>query len=551
MYKIINNIITTFLMVCLIFSFQMNTVSADQSEDEAIDYSERVIAHGGGFYKGYETTNTIEALNNSITNGYSLIELDLEISSDGEIIMLHDWDRTSKHYYGQTFEKPLSKKQFAEIKVHNKFETLDFEKLTKFFDENKDFKIVTDTKGDNVKILSLISKKYPQYVKRIIPQIYSKEEWQSVKDMGFDEIILTIYKQEKIDCIDIAKYARDKKLFAIAMPDYAADLGYCKKISDFGIKVYVHPVSSYEKAMVYLSKGAFGVYSSSLLPAEFDKETIKTYIQVKNDRGQYVKLTDSFINNFSQVQISLTDKSAKASLYLDGKLISKDINNRYSGLHNLELRVLENGNQTYHSINYIYEETDNQIRIMQPKYEYRISDRKFKLDFEKNIRKLKLDDKTEKLLSNSLIVKRGDYRYFYNGKYYEFKNGNDFIEVQKEKNEIITPFYDIAVKMGAKNIIMDQNKDISFSYNNGSYRVMIDSYFIREGFKTKSIKNPATLYLDKTMANAEIYEYIFNKESAQSDDVLIMWQKGYQIEFRDKYEKKQFLDNVTKLFDED
>lgn len=78
--------------------------------EENQDSYEKVIAHGGGDYKGYETSNSVDAVKNSIKNGYKMIELDMDISSDNHIVMIHDWDRTTKNYFGTTFEKNHSEK---------------------------------------------------------------------------------------------------------------------------------------------------------------------------------------------------------------------------------------------------------------------------------------------------------------------------------------------------------------------------------------------------------------------------------------------------------
>ena len=131
---------------------------------------ERVIAHGGGSYKGYETTNSVEALNNAIANGYKIIELDMELSSDHKIIMLHDWDRTAMHYFGTSFPKKLSQSQFMNLSVYGELEVLTFDKLAKILEKNQDIRIVTDTKGDNAELLTAISEKYPDLVNRFIPK---------------------------------------------------------------------------------------------------------------------------------------------------------------------------------------------------------------------------------------------------------------------------------------------------------------------------------------------------------------------------------------------
>ena len=68
------------------------------------------------------------------------------------------------------------------------------EKLAEILQQHPQVHIITDTKESNVEILTFIQKKYPQVVKQIIPQIYQYDEWEAVNKLGYQQIILTLYK---------------------------------------------------------------------------------------------------------------------------------------------------------------------------------------------------------------------------------------------------------------------------------------------------------------------------------------------------------------------
>src|SRR5690554_7339671 len=44
------------------------------------------IAHAGGTVEGYQYTNALEAVENSLAHGYKLIEIDLSETSDGHLV---------------------------------------------------------------------------------------------------------------------------------------------------------------------------------------------------------------------------------------------------------------------------------------------------------------------------------------------------------------------------------------------------------------------------------------------------------------------------------
>ena len=59
--------------------------------------------------------------------------------------------------------------------------------------EHPDALLVTDVKEGNLEALRHISANYPQFLSRIVPQIYQPTEYSVVQDLGFERIIWTLY----------------------------------------------------------------------------------------------------------------------------------------------------------------------------------------------------------------------------------------------------------------------------------------------------------------------------------------------------------------------
>ena len=51
-----------------------------------------LIAHAGGVLDGYVYTNSLEALQNAVANGYKYIEADLLLTSDSVLVAAHSWE---------------------------------------------------------------------------------------------------------------------------------------------------------------------------------------------------------------------------------------------------------------------------------------------------------------------------------------------------------------------------------------------------------------------------------------------------------------------------
>ena len=56
----------------------------------------QLIAHAGGAIWGYRYTNSLEAIDTAYANGFRFIELDFELTSDGSVVLIHDWEAMGK-----------------------------------------------------------------------------------------------------------------------------------------------------------------------------------------------------------------------------------------------------------------------------------------------------------------------------------------------------------------------------------------------------------------------------------------------------------------------
>ncbi len=202
------------------------------------------VAHAGGGYNGVAYTNSIEALNAN-KNDFNLFEIDLALTSDGRIVCSHDWDYYPKQIFGFDLHGTPTYDEFVNLVENNdKFTNCTLESLIQWLDVTPHASIVTDIKENNIKALEYIATKFTKHLPRFIPQIYNMQEYDSVSELGFDRIILTIYAWGASED-EIVAQAKTRKLFAVTVPDYrAAYIG--KRLKDTGQRVYAHTINSKE-----------------------------------------------------------------------------------------------------------------------------------------------------------------------------------------------------------------------------------------------------------------------------------------------------------------
>lgn len=218
-----------------------------------------LVAHAGGAIYGFKLTNSLEALDESYNNGFQLIEMDFEWTSDGKVVAIHDWSPMVKRLF-MTEERVLSLEEFKNSEVFMDLTLLEFGEIVDWLEDKEDVYLVTDTKGDNEKLLTYIFENHKKSQDRIIPQVYSFEEYDIAKKMGFKNIILTLYRSKYTD-EEIVEFAKENEIFAITMPK---DRGYSPlpmKLKEIDVFTYVHTINELYIYEELYENGVSGIYT--------------------------------------------------------------------------------------------------------------------------------------------------------------------------------------------------------------------------------------------------------------------------------------------------
>lgn len=220
------------------------------------------VIHAGGEIGGMLGSNSLEALDFTYSKGYRFIEIDFVLSSDGHPIALHDW---SSYYSDSLTSTPISKAEFENVKIFNRFTSLTLDSLVEWMRVHPDVYIITDIKEDNVNVLRHIANEHPEVVSRLVPQIYQYDEYVPVRAMGYSNIILTLYRlptyNEKANGKQNAAFAIKHNLLAVTGDVTLAKDGFVKAFVSAGVPLYVHTVNDEVEQQKYLDMGITGVYT--------------------------------------------------------------------------------------------------------------------------------------------------------------------------------------------------------------------------------------------------------------------------------------------------
>ena len=196
------------------------------------------VAHAGGGYNNKTYTNSIEALNLNKKN-YNYFEIDFYINKDNELICSHNP------------EDQFIKKEIL-LKKYN-YTPCTLITLNDWLDDNPEKVIITDVKNNNYKALKIIRDNIINFNTKFIPQIYHPKEYESIKKLGFTNIILTLYRlnENENDLNYILDAINNKELYAITMSENFVLKGYGNKIKLQSIPTYAHTINTKKRFFFY------------------------------------------------------------------------------------------------------------------------------------------------------------------------------------------------------------------------------------------------------------------------------------------------------------
>ncbi len=236
------------------------------------------VAHGAGTFNGASVTDSLDALNANLGR-YDLFEIDLNWTSDGALVCIHDWQDSFTARFGNDLSPPLTLAAFR-ARLDNDPSGLprncDLERLADWMRAHPTKRIVTDIKEDNLPALEQIARLHPDLIAGFIPQAYTPAEVVEIRKLGFQDVILTLYRYGGTDDEVLAETAT-LPLFAVTMSEDRALSGDLpRRLRDAnGLSSYAHTLNDPDRVACLLGRGIAGIYTDRLTAADLARITPK------------------------------------------------------------------------------------------------------------------------------------------------------------------------------------------------------------------------------------------------------------------------------------
>ena len=228
-----------------------------------------LVAHAGGGFLGRTYLNVMEALEHSYRAGHRVFEMDFNLTSDGKLAAVHDWNG----YGGR-----LSAEKWRTVKVAGLYEPLLIEDVFRFMLAHGDAFLVTDTKSfdyseEEVKtqfaeLVSAARLADPALLKRIVPQVYDRHCYEIVKAAyAFDSVIYTLYASPDSDGEVLDFVAAHEDVKAVTMSRERDPAGaLLRKLNALGKHVYYFTENDKADVERFQKQGVHGFYTDLLTP---------------------------------------------------------------------------------------------------------------------------------------------------------------------------------------------------------------------------------------------------------------------------------------------
>lgn len=236
----------------IVFLFGSGLCACSLSMKKCQFYDYNVIAHACGEIDGYTYTDSLEALNYSYENGDRLFDIDLRFSSDGEIILRHEWSQDleqpefeylMQYQIGEIPREQLpTLEEFKNTLVFSKYTPLSFRDVVSWMKSHSDAYMVLDTKEDPEETYTWIIENFKEdktILNHLVLSCYSFQDLKAVLEIyPFENFMLRQYA-DNLDGVD--DFISDCNAYHVKA--VSIDLRHLndKRIQDIrnnGIKIY-------------------------------------------------------------------------------------------------------------------------------------------------------------------------------------------------------------------------------------------------------------------------------------------------------------------------
>lgn len=243
--------------------------------------SSRLIYHACGAVDGLNYTNSREALEETLSAGHRLVEVDFRFTLDEHLVCVHEW------YDLKGIKDCCYLDVFLGTKIMGEYTPMTAEDIVQYMIQYPDLYIIVDTKeygiaGVVAELINLCG--YDSSVaERFIIQCYTRGDKAKITDVyPFPEenFLFSVYKFGSNRVDSILQICQDEGISVVAVHNGRWSEETMARFLDAGCIVFEHTVNEVSLVETSLKKGVYGFYTDSLQQDEIPKAYLsKEFLQ--------------------------------------------------------------------------------------------------------------------------------------------------------------------------------------------------------------------------------------------------------------------------------
>lgn len=253
------------------------------ARSQALPWYEKypAICHAlGRTQEGDFLTNSKEAFQYNYWRGQRVFEADIQMTSDGNMVLRHDWDsdlgQAENFGWAEEEKWAVTEREFLNAPLYGQYRPLTLEDWFAIMDRYPDIYFVTDTKySPRVKedfqliVDTALKNEYEDVLSRVIVQIYYEDMYNEIMSVyPFEHVIWTLYYIGYPGGQEVMDFMTQKGIPVLTVPSswWNDNAQMRAELAGSGIKVYVHTVNDENEGRERIEQGVSGIYTDNFVP---------------------------------------------------------------------------------------------------------------------------------------------------------------------------------------------------------------------------------------------------------------------------------------------
>ena len=232
-----------------------------------------VIAHSGGGIDNHKKTNSLESWQYAYDNGTRVFDADLSFTSDGYIVLRHEWSDDLEQDNISESNIPVYE-EFMKTLIFKKYKPMSIFNVIDFMINHSDIYVACDFK-DGIEILQklisiFIENNSTGLLDRIVVSLYDYEDYYKARELyDFKNYAIRQYEDSPHNYYELCEFClRERIPVCMVTRNYVKEQDRFNILTKRGITIFVATVNEIRMYERFRRKGVSGIVSDWLTQNE-------------------------------------------------------------------------------------------------------------------------------------------------------------------------------------------------------------------------------------------------------------------------------------------